>query len=133
MAWQGSSPVARRFAPYTGPNPHINHVHVELTSTPGSMLAPPAVPAEPIAPQTMAFLRSMIVPLAPARAPETRTPAASLGIALAAGVAAAYAIRKRENGGPAPIAAGLAIGALTGLLLMPSEPTPPIPLRRMRY
>jgi hypothetical protein len=30
--WQGSLPSARRFAAYTGTNPHTDHVHVEVDS-----------------------------------------------------------------------------------------------------
>lgn len=31
LVWQGSLPVASRFAPYRGRNPHVDHVHIEVT------------------------------------------------------------------------------------------------------
>jgi len=37
--WQGSSRPERRFTPYSGPNPHVDHVHVELTAAPGPVFA----------------------------------------------------------------------------------------------
>jgi hypothetical protein len=38
MVWQGTLPSRSRFRAYTGPNPHRDHVHVEVTNTPGPAL-----------------------------------------------------------------------------------------------
>jgi len=42
--WQANLPPRARFGPYTGRSPHTNHVHVEVTATPGRALLDPSVP-----------------------------------------------------------------------------------------
>lgn len=60
--WQGSQPRARRFDQYTGSNPHVDHVHVEVTETPGPLLAWLMGGADPaMAPGTLASPQSVTV------------------------------------------------------------------------
>jgi hypothetical protein len=61
--WQGSYPVngrgqAARFAPYTGPNPHVDHVHVEVSLAPGPAVASEAAFADPNDPAWLNFTSS---------------------------------------------------------------------------
>lgn len=40
MYWQANLPRAQRFTPYGGPNPHTDHVHLEVTEAGGTGATP---------------------------------------------------------------------------------------------
>lgn len=128
--WQGSLPVTRRFTAYTGANPHVDHVHVELTSMPGPLLSPPTAP---IAPQLMAFVRAVIAPALNRPgliATRTRRPSRSwvgAGALAGAGAATAYTLATKRSA-PASLAVGAIVGALLGFLVLPATAS-----RTMRY